>query len=280
MQKISLAEVRKRSIEGRFFSYDGWQDRLFSTLSIFLIWLFLRLGWSGNAVSFLSGGVALAGGIAMASPDPLIVALGSFGYLLFYLLDYVDGGVSRIRGTSGIGGQYIDWIMHVVSAVGIAGGLFAGALAVTGAWIIPFGLLTIVAAALSLDRYAFAWFAICMHQQQRRAEGNFLHPQKISYEKRVFTPIHKLLKVGVAFIFHENYAIFMLPCLALLQLTLSLPTFFDFRVLLIIIGGSIYFPLMIFDIWKMATDGRIDNAYGKLFFGDQIPDLPSDHFIN
>lgn len=280
MQKISLAEVRKRSIEGRFFSYDGWHDRLFSPPSIFLMWFFLRLGWSGNAVSFLSGGIALAGGIAMTSSDPLIVTLGSFGYLLFYLLDYVDGGVSRIRGTSGIGGQYIDWIMHVVSAVSTAGGLFVGALAVGGSWIIPFGVLTIVAAALSFDRYAFAWFAICMHQQQRRAEGNFLRPSKISYQRRAIMPMHKAFKVVVAFIFHENYAIFMLPCLAILQLTISLPTVFDFRVLLIIIGGSIYFPLMIFDIWKMATDGRIDNAYGKLFFGDQAPDLPADHFIN
>jgi hypothetical protein len=279
MSKISFSEVKEKCAEGRFFSYDNWRDKLFVPPSIFLVWFFLRIGWSGNAVSLLSGAFALAGGVMIASPDPLMIVIGSFGYMIFYLLDYVDGGVARMRVQSGIGGQYIDWIMHVVSAIGIFGGLFAGALLVTGPWIIPFGILAIVAAALSLDRYAFAWFAICMHYQQQQIKGNVTYTEEISYQRRVLSPLTRVFRFISAIIFHENFAIFTLPSLAIAQFFLAAFIKVDFRVALIVMGGAVYFPVMIYDILRMAADGDVDNAYGKLFFGDQKPRLPDDHFI-
>jgi phosphatidylglycerophosphate synthase len=280
MKKFSLNEVKEKCTEGRFFLYVDFHDRLFVPPAIFLMWFFLRIGWSGNAVTFLSGAFALAGGIMMSSSDPLMILIGSFGYILFYLLDYVDGGVARMRNQSGIGGQYIDWIMHVVAAVGIVGGLFAGALLASGSWIIPFGILAIVATTLSLDRYAFAWFSICMHYQQQRTKGIAVYSKEISYENRVFTSLNRFFRNLSSAIFHENYAIFLLPCLATLHFFTYSYIDIDFRIIIIIFGGVIYFPVVLYDIWKMAVDGRIDNAYGKLFFANKIPNLPEDHFIN
>ena len=61
--------------------------------------------------------MAILGGILIASNNSWLVFVGSFGYMMFYLLDYVDGGVARVQNKSGIGGQFIDLIMHLVSGV-------------------------------------------------------------------------------------------------------------------------------------------------------------------
>ena len=278
MPNLSFAEVLNKCAEGRFFSYDNWRDRIFVPPSVLLVWIFLRLGWSGSAVSFLSGAVGLVGGVLLASSDPAIVVIGSFGYMLFYFLDYVDGSVARMQGRAAIGGQYIDWTMHVVCSVGVAVGLFAGALNVAGSWIIPFGVFTAVAAALTLGRYSFAWFAICMHYQQQRAKGRVKRPPNTSLRLKVHSPFYRLLRKLPTILFNENYVIFVLPLLAVCHLFLA-PLVLDFRVVLIIIGGAVYFPVVIYDIWFLANEGYVENSYKKLFFDDSAPRLPEDHFL-
>ena len=178
MAKITYQQVKDKCTKGRFFSYDSIQDKIFVPPSIFLVWVFLRLGFSGNGVSVLSGLFAIIGGVLIASNEPMFIFIGSFGYMAFYLLDYVDGGVARYNDKSGAGGQYMDWIMHVVSCVSIMTGLFIGAFSNTGLWLIPFGVLAVVASALSFDRYSFAWFAICMHRQQLTSKGTANKPLK------------------------------------------------------------------------------------------------------
>lgn len=278
MANLTLQQVRTKCAEGRFFPHDDWRDGVFVPPSIWLTWLFLRLGWSGNAVSVLSGVVALAGACLMAGRDARLVAIGSFGYMLFYMLDYVDGSVARIREQSGIGGQYVDWTMHAVSAVGIAAGLFAGAMLATGPWIIPLGVLTVVAAALSLDRYSLGWFAICMHYQQERVKGIPATGPRKARQARKKRPIHRLFRNASTTFFHENYAIFLLPSLAIAQLALP-PLGVDFRVILIVVGGVFYFPAVLFDIWILASEGRVDDAYIRLFISDEVPRLPEDHYF-
>ena len=121
---VAFKTVKYKCKEGRFFPYNDWRDRFFVPPSIILVWFFINLKISGNMVSYLSGLVAIAGGILIASQDKFLIVLGSFCYMIYYLLDYVDGGVSRFNGTSGIGGQYVDWLMHTVSSLGIFIGLF------------------------------------------------------------------------------------------------------------------------------------------------------------
>ncbi len=279
MTKPSLADVRQTCSEGRFFAYDHWVDRLFVPSSIVLVWLFVRLGWSGNAVSWLSGAVAVAGGILMASAEPWLILIGSFGYIAFYLLDYVDGGVSRYRGHAGVSGQYIDWIMHVVSAVAISAGLFAGALTVAGTWIVPFGILTVVASALMTARFSMAWFAICMTHQQHRVKGTSAAPQPERSQSGSRPFVFRALRWSANRLFHETYAIFLLPTLAILQLLL--PHFVpDFRVVLIVLGGLLYFPMMVWDISLLVKENKIDEGYRKLFYSDELPSLPRDHFFS
>lgn len=279
MANVSFKEVQDKCREGRFFSYEGINDKIYSPVSVFLVWVFIRLGWSGNAVSVLSGIIAMAGATLMATGDALLVVIGSFGYILYYLLDYVDGGVARFRGSAGIGGQYVDWAMHVVSAVGYATGILAGAISVTGSWIIPFGVLTVVASALALDRYALGWFAICMHYQQQLVKNK--ENLKLEVETIVTMPslFFRICRKTTSLLFHENNAIYLLPALAIGQFFFPIEGY-DFRVILIIAGGLIYFPVVLFDLVRMAKQGYIDNAYNNLFHDKSVPNLPNDHFFS
>ena len=137
---IPFKVVKEKCVDGRFFPYDDWRDKIFVPPSIFLTWLFVNLRVSANIVSLISGVFAVAGGIMLTSENKYIALVGSFGYMVYYLLDYVDGGVARYNGNIGVGGQYIDWIMHVVSSISIFTGLFIVAYNIEGNWIIPFGI--------------------------------------------------------------------------------------------------------------------------------------------
>ena len=112
--RLSLDEVKTKCSKNRFFAYSGFHDRLFVPIAIYFIWLSLRLGLSGNTVSWISGFVAATGGLMLATNDPLIILIGSFGYIIWYLLDYVDG-VRMDRRQRRYVWSYIDWMMHVIS---------------------------------------------------------------------------------------------------------------------------------------------------------------------
>ena len=278
LKKVTFKSVSSVCNKERFFAYDDWRDRLFVPSAIFLVWIFVRLGWSGNAVTLLSGAFSLAGAVLVASDEPLMVLIGSFGYMVFYLLDYVDGGVARYNKKSGIGGQYFDWIMHVVSSIAITTGLFIGALNAAGDWIVVFGVLTVVASALMLDRYAFAWFSICMYHQQNQVKG--VKPDKANFncKPRSESIVYRSFRYLSLGLFHENYVIFLLPIFAAIHYFFT-SELIDFRVILILIGGFIYFPVMIYEVWKLNVDGRLDDAYQKIFIDKSMPNLPNDHFL-
>ena len=81
-----------------------------------------------------------------------------------------------------------------------------------------------------------------------------------------------------AFIFHENFAFYIYPVLAILNIYLS--NYYDFRVLIILFGGLIYFPFSIYDIIRLSNSSNIGNMYNNTFLSDQKPNLPDDHFFN
>jgi hypothetical protein len=277
---ISYKTVKKKCVEERFFPYDDWRDRIFVPPSIFLTWLFVNAGISANIVSLISGLFAVLGGIMITSENNYIALVGSFGYMIYYLLDYVDGGVARFNGNIGVGGQYVDWIMHVVSSVSVFTGIFIVAFNIEGNWIVPFGILTLVSVSLSLGKYSFAWFSISMYYQQQKEKlyPNKPKPIKINSIDSPRNSILNFLKKFTTLLFHENYVIFYLPILTFF--TLFTPfSLIDFRVIIIIIGGLIYFPIIISDIFRISRNDNIDKSYNEIFFENKKPNLPKDHFI-
>lgn len=279
MNDITFENVRQKCVDGRFFPYDSWHDRIFVPPAMILTWLFVRFGVSGNAVSWLSGFFVIVGAFGLASSDLYMVVLGSFGYIVFYLLDYVDGAVSRYNGTAGISGQYLDWVIHIIASVATMAGIITGAFLVAGAWIFPFAILGMVAAALTTGRYSMGWFAICMERQQRCAKGSGLDAATKPVDPLPLpSRSYWIIRYAATAIFHENYIIFTLPILAFSQLFLNLHLP-DFRVVLVILSGTLYFVAMIIDIQRIVSTRRVEEGYRKLFITNLKPDLPKDHFF-
>ena len=277
---VSFKEVKNKCISERFFPYDNWRDKIFVPPSILLVWVFINTGASANFVSFLSGVIAIIGSIMMTSENPQIAFFGSFGYIIYYLLDYVDGGVARLKGNIGVGGQYIDWLMHVVSSISVFLALFIVVYRIEGNWIITFGILTLISIALNLDKYSFAWFSISMYYQQQQIKTFPDKPKPIKIHQTIKHNqfFYKILKKISVVIYHENYMIFYLPIFSFLNLYISNITL-DFSILIIMSGAILNFPITIIEILKISRNTKIDNSYNNLFFGEERPNLPSDHFL-
>lgn len=279
MNIVSFESVRRKCVEGRFFSYGGLHDRIFVPPAMFLTWVFVCLGVGGNAVSWISAFFVIAGACGLASSDPYLVVLGSFGYLAFYLLDYVDGAVSRYNDTAGMSGQYLDWIIHIIASVATMTGIVIGANLHAGVWIIPFTVLALVASALTTGIFSMGWFTICMERQQRLVKGANLTIDKSSFNLSAQTSrVYWLTRSFTYFLFHENYIIFSLPIIAILQLFFS-NYFPDFRITLTVIAGSLYFSVMVLEINRIISMKKLEEAYRKIFDESSDLKLPKDHFF-
>jgi phosphatidylglycerophosphate synthase len=278
---VTIDEIKKKCSDERYFAYDSLQDRLFVPAAMYLVWLFVRIGVSGNAVSWLSALVAVLGAFMLTSSNSLVVLLGSFGYILWCLLDYVDGAVARFNGKGSVAGQYIDWIMHVIAHIAIIAGIAIGAMNSVGSWIYPFAILGIVAAGLAYAKFSMAWFAICMEQQQRRASShdvqNRAKTEILPASGRLWLWVDCIRRLTVV-IFHENWLIFTLPLLATAQFFQVFGAI-DLRVVFTIIAGSLYFPVQVLEVHRLVITNRIQKGYSDLFSPNHIPDLPRDHFF-
>ena len=275
----SLKEVKIRCTEGRFFSYSDWFDKIFIPLSMYFVWLFVNLRISANIISWISAFFAIVAAILISCQNPIYIIIGSFFYLIYYLFDYIDGAVARFNRTSGVSGQYIDWIMHVISSSAIMSGIAIGAISSTGNWLIPFCILSVVSSILTYARYSMAWFAIIMDNQQRRSKG--LDMDKITLETSIYKReyfLYDFIRKCVCKFYHEETLIFSLPILAFLHYFISY-TYIDFRVLLVVGGGLFYFPVMVIEIQKLASSKKIPEASYKLFKSNEKPVLPDDHFF-
>ncbi len=278
---ISLNEIKNKCSKERYFAYDSLQDRMFVPVALYLVWFFVRIGVSGNAVSWLSAFVAVLGAFLLTSSDSLVILIGSFGYILWCLLDYVDGVVARLNDKGSVSGQYVDWIMHVIAHIAIIAGIAIGAMKSVGPWIYPFAILGIVAAGLAYAKFSMAWFAICMEYQQRQASGHDLQNRSKTEIVRttgrlwlLFDWIRRLTVV----IFHENWLIFLLPLFATAQFFQVFGTI-DLRVVFTIVAGSLYFPVQVLEIHRLVIANRIQKGYSNLFSSNHTPDLPNDHFF-
>jgi hypothetical protein len=80
--------------------------------AVFGTWLAVRCGLSAHAVTVLALAAGLAGAAAIGTGARAgFVAGVALGFLSFWL-DHVDGQVARWRGTAGLAGAYLDYLMH------------------------------------------------------------------------------------------------------------------------------------------------------------------------
>ncbi len=279
MFKPTIKEIKEISTKDRHYPYDTWLDKIFSPPAPYFAWFFITLGFSGNAVSWLGGFIAMAGGFCLASNSEPLLILGSFAGIIFYQLDYVDGSVSRFNKKASIGGQYIDLIMHSMSNIGIIAGISFGAVSYAGSMVVPFAIMTIVAITLTVNKSAFAWFAIVMEQQKRKSKKVPVLSQEPKWHEYKDPPlVYEITRKFTALIFFEGHLLFLLPILAFSQVFLF-PNMIDFRLILVLIGAFIFLPISILEIVRLTNRNAIDEGYWKTFNAKLLPTIPEDHFF-
>lgn len=85
-----------------------WVKLLIRRISFLFTWLFINLGFSSNAISYLSILVALCGSLALSINSITLQIVGVILINLWLVLDCVDGNIARCKKTSSAIGSLID----------------------------------------------------------------------------------------------------------------------------------------------------------------------------
>ena len=129
----TLAELRARVHKGRHREIGNWLARRVARPSaVYGTWAAVRLGLSAHQVTLGATAAGLASAASIASGDRVGFVVGVLLAHLAFWLDHVDGQVARWRGTAGLDGVYLDYLMHHVSTICLGFGLGQGLAVRTG----------------------------------------------------------------------------------------------------------------------------------------------------
>lgn len=127
---LQLAErTLLRSLQSLKGGLDGFVDRYFNRkLSGILTRLFLRLGWSPNAITLISMCVGLIGAGFFIPGSWQLALVGALLFQLSVIIDCCDGEVARLTFSESRFGQELDiWadnVVHIAVFAGIACGVY------------------------------------------------------------------------------------------------------------------------------------------------------------
>jgi phosphatidylglycerophosphate synthase len=158
MSAPSVAEVRSGGqppgLKDRR-NEEHWAGRIYMRrISPYFTWLFVRIGFSPNQLTYMMIVCGMLGGAAVAvkaggTPGLVWAIAGALLIQAYLLLDCSDGEVARFRKRTSITGVYLDRIGHYMSEVTLLAGLGVRA---QGAWenggYVELGLLAALGAAL------------------------------------------------------------------------------------------------------------------------------------
>jgi len=109
-----VCQQRKLNARGKMVWTGYWFNVIFSRyISIYLTWVFVKLGFNANAVTGL---MILVGLFSIVLLIPHVLWLNILGFIfvvLFEVLDCCDGEVARWRKESSIKGFFLDLVSHV-----------------------------------------------------------------------------------------------------------------------------------------------------------------------
>jgi phosphatidylglycerophosphate synthase len=248
-------------------SHQDWRSQLFLPPALLIAWFFLNLRVSANKVTIMSIFFPILGSFFLTSQDLKIIFLGSFGILIYFVLDYSDGAIAKISKTNSPNGLFLDLLMHPIAVVSTVAGISIGAVISAGPKLIPFAILTIIATLIANIKYAYIWFAVAFCTFKKKNISIYslkkMNEKIINNKsnKNLKNYIYSLLNNFCTLVFHENYLIFTLPFISLVYLFFNFSV--DFRLVIVIIGAILYLPISIISIIKIIKNNKIYYNYLK-----------------
>lgn len=136
----SYADIRNSLTPEKRRADGPWTRLVLRPLSYPSAWLFIRLGFSPNGVTYLSMLFCLAGAAFLASGSALGAWIGYALFFLFGVLDCVDGNMARVLKKASPWGEWVDALGGYTAYVSILLALGAAADAASGPVLPPFGV--------------------------------------------------------------------------------------------------------------------------------------------
>lgn len=255
--------------EKRFYKYSGI-DLFFSPIAKKLTPLFIFLNLSANKITLISGLVGILGALSFSSNNKYAVLIGSLGYITYYILDYIDGNVARIKNKSSISGKFLDTFMGPIVAISMSISIYIGAretmsqIGITQSIINIIGIIYLTSIFISNTRYAFVWLTVCTQIVEDRYE-NKTNNNSNKFLKRNEREQSLVIKL-VFYFFHENFMIFCLPIIGAANFFLDL----DLRFIYPVSGVFILFPVCIYDIYTFIKYDKINEVYYRVASNAEI----------
>lgn len=281
-KEIEILREKCQSTRPSIFS-----DRLSKTyyfFSIYLTWFLLKLKFSSNAVTLLSGVVCVLAGYLFFIGDTISIISGSILLVLFAILDMSDGEVARFHNSGSMEGHFLDWVMHFVYSSSIAVG-FAANLVFNGSSF-AFVFLGILYVSLSiLDKAiqsstwtVIAWTALRNKQQKKSFKIAKTNRKEIvpTSTQALFRKI-KFLIIAPA---QDHWMPIFLPTALLVHELVKLSNMFPitFQELWTTYAVAILSTLIIRNVFSLMKSNRMRASYNKLMH-DKTVKLPNDDFV-
>ncbi len=127
MSGPSLAELRAagqpESVTARR-NEEHWAGRFYMRrLSPYGTWVFARLGWSPNAVTWLMIGTGVTAAVVLAVPGFASAVAAALLIQLYLLLDCSDGELARWSSRTSVMGIYLDRVGHYLAEAALLAGI-------------------------------------------------------------------------------------------------------------------------------------------------------------
>ena len=250
-------------VEDRFYKYTKL-ELLFLPLARVLSTFFINLQISANFVTVLSGLFGMLGAILFSSSNKLAILFGSFGYILYYLFDGVDGIVARAESKSSISGMFLDMFMGPIVAISMSCGVYLGSIqslkffGFSPIFINIIGILYLSTMIISCTRFAYVWLTIGSKivEDRFQKKENFRKGKVLIRNKRP----QRLFIKAILWAFHENFMMFAFPFIGILNFIWN----FDLRFIYPLLGILLLLPSCIYDVYTFIKYDKIDEIYKDL----------------
>jgi phosphatidylglycerophosphate synthase len=140
-----------------FFSLSI-SNRVLRYLSFFITPFFLKLNISANVTTCLSGGIGVLATLFIFFGTKQYLIIGLWIFLFSLLIDFVDGNIARVKGTSTFFGKFIDGYIDIITLTALRLSLAFFVFVNNGPhYLIWIGVLSVILTPyhhLTLDRYS------------------------------------------------------------------------------------------------------------------------------
>ncbi len=118
-----ISELRKICQSYKLERDKRWWRIFWRKISIYITWVLLHTEITPNQASATSVLLVILGTVLLAFSSPVFALCGALTYLIYHLIDKVDGEIARYYQKFSIVGVYLDELGHNLSDAGIFIGL-------------------------------------------------------------------------------------------------------------------------------------------------------------